>query len=116
MIFHKNLKWDSISILRAMTEKLEKLQWDVDTSLGFEDNGMSAFVITAKKEKNVIVIFLENEIKSIRIKAGIDGKYLAPGKKMPKYNKAFSNTQLNQASKFFEKIIDEIEELNTTSK
>ena len=115
MIFHKNLKWDSLSIMRAMTEKLEALQWDVDTSLGFEDNGTSAFVITARKEKNVIVIFLENEIKSIRIKAGLDGKYLEPGKKRPKYNKTFSNTEINQASKFFEKIINEIEESHTPS-
>ena len=103
MIFNKNLKWDTLSIMHAMTDKLEKLQWKVDTSLGFED-GMSAFIITGRKEKNVIVIFLENEIKSIRIKAGLDGKYLEPGKKMAKYNKTFSITQLNQASKFFEKI------------
>ena len=115
MIFHKNLKWDTLSIMHAMTEKLEKLQWKVDTSLGFENNGMSAFVITGRKEKNVMVIFLENEIKSIRIKAGLDGKYLAAGKKMPKYNKTFPSTQLNQASKFFEQILDEIENSHTTS-
>lgn len=107
MIFGKSLKWDTLSIQVAIGFHLEKLQWDVENSLAFEDTGQSAFIITARKEKNVIVIFLENEEKQIRIKAGMAGKYLPEGQKMPKYSKTFSNTEIKQASQYFEKILED---------
>lgn len=109
MIFGKTLKWDTLNIQVAITIHLEELKWDVDNSFGFENSGHTAFIITARKEKNVIEVFLENEEKQIRIKAGLDGKYLPKGKKLAKYSKTFSNTQIMEASQYFEKILKELE-------
>ncbi len=106
MIFGKTLKWDTLTLQAAIAKHLEKLKWNVETSFGFEDSGESAFITTARKEKNVIVIYLENEEKQIRIKAGIDGIYLPDGQKKPKYSKTFSSTQIKQASQYFEKILE----------
>ena len=108
MIFSHALKWDTLAIQKAIADHLEKLSWKVDTSLGFADSGQSAFIITASKEKNVIVIFLENEQKEIRIKAGRGGKYLPKGKQIPQYSQVFSHTEIKQASEFFEKILEEL--------
>ena len=107
MIFGHSLEWDTLTIQKAITDHLDDLKWKINTSLGFENSGASAIIITARKEKNVIVIFLENEQKQIRIKAGLDGKYLPKGKQIPKYSKVFSHTQIKQASNFFEKILEE---------
>lgn len=105
MIFGKTLKWDTLNIQVAIGFHLEKLQWNVENSFGVEDSGESAFIITARKGKNVIVVYLENEEKQIRIRAGKDGKYLPEGKKIPKYSKTFPHTQIKQASQYFEKIL-----------
>ena len=108
MIFNYPLKWDTVSILQAMTNHLDKLSWKVNTSVSFADSGESAFIITARKEKNVIVIFLENEHKEIRIKAGMAGKYLSQGNKVPQFSKVFPHTQIRKASTYFEKILEEL--------
>lgn len=105
MIFGQSLEWDALNIQSAICDSLKN--WKVETSLGFADSGESAFIITARKEKFVLMIYLENEAKQIRIKAGIDGKYLPEGKKVPKYSKSFLHTQIKDASKFFEEILKE---------
>ncbi len=107
MIFGQSLKWDSLTIQAAICKSLK--DWKVETSMGFEDSGESALIIEARKNKVVILVYLENEEKQIRIKAGIDGKYLPEGKQVPKYSKTFPHTQIKQASKYFEKILEEIE-------
>lgn len=109
MIFDHALKWDTLAIQKAIADHLEKLSWKVDTSLGFADSGQSAFIITASKEKNVIVIFLENEQKQIRIKAGMAGKYMPKEKQVPQFSQVFLHTEIRQASKFFEKILEELQ-------
>ncbi len=108
MIFSKSLDWDTISIQTAMCDHLEKNGWSVSTAMGFSGLGQSAFIDTATKGKFVIVISLENEKKQINIKGGIDGKYLPEGKQIPKYSKTFTHTELIQASKYFEKIVEEL--------
>ena len=107
MIFGHELKWDTLTIQKLMCDYLEKLEWNIKNSMGFDDSGKSAFIIEARKNKCVIVIYLENEDKQIRIKAGIDGKYLPKGKQIPKYSKIFPHTQLKEASQYFEKIVEE---------
>ena len=77
--------------------------------MGFDDSGKSAFIIEARKKKYVILIYLENDEKQIRIKAGTDGKYLPKGKQVPKYAQVFAHTQLNDASEFFEEILEELQ-------
>ena len=108
MIFSKSLDWDTITIQSAMCDHLEKKGWKVSTAMGFSVLGQSAFIDTARKGKFVLVITLENEEKQIKIKGGIDGKYLPEGKQIPKYSKIFAHTELIQASKYFEKIIEEL--------
>jgi len=76
--------------------------------MGFDDSGKSAFIIEARKKKFVIFIYLENDEKQIRIKAGTDGKYLPKGKQVPKYSKVFAHTKLSEASKYFEKILEDL--------
>ena len=76
--------------------------------MGFSNEGQSAFINTARKNKSVIVIYLENDAKQIRIKAGLDGKYLQEGQKKPKYSKVFPHTKIKQASDYFEKILQEL--------
>ena len=105
MIFGHELKWDTLSIQKSICDHLDKLSWNVKNSMGFDDLGKSAFIIQAKKQKFVIVIFLENEEKLIRIKAGTDGKYLPKGKQVPKYSQVFTHTKISDASKYFEKIL-----------
>ncbi len=108
MNFGFNLKWDTLKIQRAISEHLEELKWNVETSFGFADSGQTAFIVIARKEKYVIQISLENEEKQVRIQAGTDGKYLPTGKKVPKYSKVFPHTKLSQASKYFEKILEDL--------
>ena len=108
MIFSHALKWDTLDIQQAISDHLEKQSWKVDTSLGFADSGESAFIITATKGKNIIVIFLENEQKEIRIKAGMAGKHLPKGKQVPQFSKVFSHTQIKESSEFFEEILEEL--------
>lgn len=107
MIFGKHLKWDTLSIQVAIASHLKDLKWNIKTVYGIDDSGKSAFIISARKEKNVILIFLENERKQIRIKAGMNGKYLPAGQKTPKYSKTFSHTQIKQASQYFEEIVED---------
>jgi len=109
LIFDHILNWDSLSILQAISNHLEKLNWKVDTSLGFADSGQSALIVTARKEKYVVLISLENEEKQIRIQAGIDGKYLPKGKQIPKFSKIFKSTKIPQASKYFEEILEDLQ-------
>ena len=108
MIFNHTLKWDTLTIQKVICDHLEENKWNVETSMGFSDGGESAFINTARKKKNVIVIHLENDAKQIRIQAGIDGKYLPEGQQKPKYSKIFAHTQLKQASDYFEKILQEL--------
>ncbi len=108
MIFNKTLKWDTITISKAISDHLEKQSWKVNTSLGFADSGESAFIVTARKEKNVIVVFLENEQKEIRIKAGMAGKYLSQGNKVPQFSKVFAHTEIRKASDYFEEILEKL--------
>ena len=108
MIFNHILKWNILKIQRAISEHLEKLKWNVETSFGFADSGQTAFIVTARKEKYVIIITLENDEKKIRMQAGMDGKYLPEGKQIPKYSKVFTHTKINQASKYFEKILEDL--------
>jgi hypothetical protein len=108
LIFDHILNWDSLSIQQVISDHLDELNWKVDTSLGFADSGQSAFIITARKEKYVILINLENEEKQIRIQAGIDGKYLPKGKQIPKFAKVFKSTKIIQASNYFEEILEDL--------
>ena len=108
MIFSNTLKWDTLTIQSAICDYLEKNNWKVSTSMGFSNEGQSAFIETARKNKCVIIIYLENEDKQIRIKGGIDGKYLPKGKQIPKYSKIFSHTQLKKASQYFEKMVEDL--------
>lgn len=108
MIFGHQLKWDTLSIQKSICDHLEKLSWNIENSMGFDDLGKSAFIIEARKKKFVIIIYLENDEKQIRIKGGTDGKYLPKGKQIPKYSKVFTHTKLNQASKYFEKILEDL--------
>jgi len=108
MIFHKSLEWDTITIQTAMCDHLEKNGWSVSTSMGFANEGQSAFINTARKNKFVLIIYLENEDKQIRIKGGLDGKYLPKGQQAPKYSKIFAHTELKEASQYFEKIVEEL--------
>ena len=108
MIFDHTLKWDTLSIQTAICEYLEKNGWNVSTAMGFSNDGQSAFIDTARKDKCVIVIYLENEDKQIRIKGGIEGKYLPKGEQIPKYSKIFPHTQIKQASEYFEKIVEDL--------
>ncbi len=108
MIFGHELKWDTLSIQKSICDHLEKFSWNIDNSMGFDDSGKSAFIIEARKQKFVIIIYLENDEKQIRIKGGTDGKYLPKGKQLPKYSKVFTHTQLSEASKYFEKILEDL--------
>ena len=108
MIFEHELKWDTLSIQKSICDHLEKLEWNIENSMGFDDSGKSAFIIEARKKKFVIIIHLENDEKQIRVRAGIDGKYLPEGKQVPKYSKIFTHTELNQASKYVEKIFEDL--------
>ncbi len=108
MIFDLELKWDSLSIESAIRDFLEKEGWNVTTSMGFSNEGQSAFIDTARKKKFVVIIYLENDDQQIRIKGGIDGKYLPKGKQIPKYSKIFAHTELIQASKYFEEMLEEM--------
>lgn len=107
-IFSFGLEWNTLSIQKAICDHLEDLKWDIKTSLAFADSGQSALIITARKEKNVILVYLENEQKEIMIKAGKDGKYLSKGKQIPKYSQTFPHTEIRQASKYFEKILEDL--------
>lgn len=107
-IFTFGLKWDTLSIQKAIVDHLNDLKWNVTTSLGFADSGQSALIITAFKKKNAIIIQLENEGKQIRIQAGIQGKYLPKGKQIAKYEEVFPHTGIKQASKLFEKILEDL--------
>jgi len=109
MIFDKLLKWDTTSIQAAMCDYLEKNGWSVSTVMGFSNEGQSAFIDTARKGGYTIVVYLENEAKQIRIKGGIDSKYLPKGEQIPKYAKIFAHTQLKQASEYFEKVMDDLD-------
>lgn len=111
MIFSHILEWNTLAIQKAIVDKLKKLKWEIDEeniTMGFSNEGKSAFIIEAKKKKFVIQIHLENEDKRINIKAGIHGKYLPEGKKLAKYSKVFSHTQLAKASKYFEEILEDL--------
>jgi len=108
MIFDHELKWDTLSIQKSICDHLEKLSWNIKNSMGFDDSGKSAFIIEARKKKFALIIYLENDEKQIRIKAGIEGKYLPKGKQIPKYSKIFAHTELIQASKYFEKMLEEM--------
>ena len=108
MIFNHILKWNILKIQRAISEHLEKLKWNVETSFGFADSGQTAFIVTARKEKYVIEITLENEEKQVRFKAGTDGKYLPKGNKLPKFSKTFSHIEISNASKYFEEILEDL--------
>lgn len=108
MIFGHELKWDTLSIQKSICDHLEKLEWDIKNSMGFDDSNKSAFIIEARKKKFVIIIYLENDEKQIRIKGGTDGKYLPEGKQIPKYSKVFSHTKISDASKYFEKILEDL--------
>jgi len=108
MIFDKYLKWDTLTIEIAMRNHLEKNGWDVQTAMGFSNEGQTAFIDTARKDKCVIVIYLENDDKQIRIQGGIDGKHLPEGEQIPKYSKTFSHMQLMQASQYFEEIVEDL--------
>ena len=108
MIFGHELKWDTLSIQKSICDHLEKLEWDIKNFMGFDDSCKSAFIIEARKKKSVIIIYLENDEKQIRIQAGIDGKYLPKGKEVPKYSKIFAHTKLSEASKYFEKILEDL--------
>ncbi len=108
MIFSHILKWDTLNIELVMHNHLEKNGWSVSTSMGFSNEGQSAFIDTARKGKLVIVITLENNEKQIRIQGGIDGKYLPEGNKVPKYSKVFKHTQLKTASEYFEEIVENL--------
>lgn len=108
MIFGKELTWDTVTIQGIICDNLK--EWDVKTSYGltdFSENAKSAFIIEATKEKVVLMVYLENEDEQIRIKAGIAGKYLPEGKKVPKYSKVFKSTELKEASDYFEKILED---------
>ena len=106
--FSFGLEWDTLSIQKAIGDHLEDLKWKIETSLEFADSGESALIITAYKKKNAIIIQLENENKKIVIQAGIQGKYLPTGKQIPKYSKVFSSEKIQDASKFFEKIMEDL--------
>lgn len=108
MMFDYDTTWDTLSIQLVIYDHLEDNKWIVSTSMGFSNEGQSAFINTARKNRNLIIITLENNVKQIRIQAGIDGKYLPEGKKEPKYSKTFPHTQIKQASDFFEKILEEL--------
>ena len=108
MIFNHNLKWDTLTIQSTINNYLEKNNWKVTTSMGFSDDGKSAFIIQGSKKKFVIIIYLENDAKQIRIKAGIDGKYLPKGQQKPKYSKVFPHTKIKQASDYFEEILEDL--------
>jgi len=110
MIFGKYLKWDTLALEIAMRNHLEENGWNVSTSMGFANDGQSAFIDTARKNKCVIIIYLENDNKQIRMQGGTDGKYLPQGKQIPKYSKVFPHTQLTQASQYFEKIVEDLAE------
>jgi len=108
MIFNHTLKWDTLTIQKAICNHLENNKWNVKFSMGFSDGGESAFICTATKKKYIIITYLENEAKQIRIQAGIEGKYLPKGQQKPKYSKIFVHTQIKQASDFFEKILEDL--------
>ena len=108
MIFGHELKWDTLSIQESICDHLKKLEWNIKNSMGFDDSGKNAFIIEARKKKFVIMIHLENDEKQIRIQAGTDGKYLPKGKQIPKYSKIFAHTKVSDASKYFEKILEDL--------
>ncbi len=108
MIFGHELKWDTLSIQKSICDHLEKLEWGIKNSMGFDDSGKSALIIQAAKKKFVIIIYLENDEKQIRMQAGIDGKYLPKGKQIPKYSQVFAHTELSEASKYFENIMEDL--------
>ena len=110
MIFGHHLEWDTLTILKAITDHLDDLKtWKYTTSLGFsEDQKHSAFIIEASKEKYAMIIELQNEDKQIRIRAGIIGKYLPEGKREPKFAKIFPHTKIKEASQYFEEILEDL--------
>lgn len=106
-VFSHILEWNTLTIQAAICDQLVKRKYKFENSMGFADSGESAFIITATKGKFAILIYLENEDKKIRIKAGIAGKYLPIGKQTPKYSKVFSHLEIKQASEYFEKIVED---------
>ncbi len=108
--FTFGLEWNTISILENAGNHLLSKDWKISNSFGMADTGESALIIEATKEKYVLMMQLENETKQITIKGGIAGKYLPPGKQIPKYSERFTSDQIKEASDFFEKIVMEMVE------
>jgi hypothetical protein len=103
-----------MTIQNQMTEFLEQNGFNLTHSLGFENidgTGNSAFLITATKKKYVVTIELANELQTVLIRGGIDGKLLPKGKQIPKFKYEFTKDQLKEASIFFENtVIAEVKE------
>ena len=99
------LEWNTLSIQDQMSKFLKERLYEVTLSMGFADNGESEFEITAKKGHVVVLINLENEAQQIKIRGGLDGKYLPIGEKVPKFKETFKSTDLPNASIFFEKVV-----------
>ncbi len=108
--FTFGLEWNTISILESAGTYLQSKDWKISNTFGMADTGESALIIEATKEKYVILLQLENEANQITIKGGIAGKYLSPGKQIPKYSERFTSNQIKEASDFFEKIVMEMDE------
>lgn len=113
MIFGHNLEWDTLSIQNAITKHLKAQNWKMDSdNLIFgvsEDQKHTAIIIEAFKKKYAMVIQLQNEDKKISVEAGVMGKYLPKGEESkPKYSKVFPHTKINEASKYFENILEDL--------
>jgi hypothetical protein len=97
-----------MAIQNHMAVFLETKGFEVTHSLGFENldgTGNSAFLITAIKKKYVVTVELANELQTILVRGGIDGKLLPKGKQLPKFKHEFKKTELKEASVFFEKVV-----------
>ena len=109
--FTFGLEWNTISILESAGTHLLSKDWKISNTFGMADTGESALILEASKDKFVLMMQLENEVRQITIKGGIAGKYLPPGKQIPKYSERFTSDQIIEASDFFEKIVMEMEKL-----
>ena len=103
--FTFGLEWNTISILESAGTYLQSKDWKISNTFGMADTGESALILEASKDKFALLLQLENEAKQITIKGGIAGKYLSPGKQIPKHSKRFTSDQIKEASDFFEKIV-----------
>jgi hypothetical protein len=108
--FTFGLEWNTLTILESAGNHLLSKDWKISNSYGMADTGESALILEASKDKFALIMQLENEAKQISIKGGIAGKYLPPGKQIPKYSKRFASNQIKEASDFFEKIVMEMGE------